>query len=381
MRNSSLLTCVAVFFAISLLYTVYNWHVKTDPNKCEHISGSSFKSGKHMPTIQKFISGLSAPVFKGDIFRERPDISRPRQISHVKDDTLNCTHWAVMTTIYSPSSAVQLLAADSTWCLVIAADTKTPKKEVYLSAIKHPVNVKFLTLEEQDALYPEISTLIPRAHFGRKNIGYLYAIHHGAKLIWDFDDDNLGVVNANILHENWKYLTVCSEYKYNLLNPYPYFVVNESYTWPRGIPLEDIRNKDIIPKLCQSSRPIKVGVVQSLANLQPDVDAIYRFTRDTPFNFGATTESHLPVVLPAGVYAPFNAQATLWMEPAFKYLALPISVHGRVSDIWRSYFTEFFLYRENMRLAFVPPYVTQYRNVHDILGDFNAENDIYQIDA
>ena len=26
---------------------------------------------------------------------------------------------------------------------------------------------------------------------GRKNIGYYYAITHGAKTIWDFDDDNM----------------------------------------------------------------------------------------------------------------------------------------------------------------------------------------------
>ena len=27
--------------------------------------------------------------------------------------------------------------------------------------------------------------------FGRKNIGYLYAIANGAAVIWDFDDDNI----------------------------------------------------------------------------------------------------------------------------------------------------------------------------------------------
>lgn len=31
---------------------------------------------------------------------------------------------------------------------------------------------------------------LPWNHFGRKNIGYLYAILHGANIIWDFDDDN-----------------------------------------------------------------------------------------------------------------------------------------------------------------------------------------------
>ena len=32
---------------------------------------------------------------------------------------------------------------------------------------------------------------LPWHSFGRKNIGYLYAIANGAKYIWDFDDDNI----------------------------------------------------------------------------------------------------------------------------------------------------------------------------------------------
>jgi hypothetical protein len=32
--------------------------------------------------------------------------------------------------------------------------------------------------------------LLPWQSFGRKNVGYLYAIARGAKVIWDFDDDN-----------------------------------------------------------------------------------------------------------------------------------------------------------------------------------------------
>ncbi len=32
---------------------------------------------------------------------------------------------------------------------------------------------------------------LPWNSFGRKNIGYLFAIAKGARVIWDFDDDNL----------------------------------------------------------------------------------------------------------------------------------------------------------------------------------------------
>ena len=32
---------------------------------------------------------------------------------------------------------------------------------------------------------------LPWNSFGRKNVGYLYAISQGAKVIFDFDDDNI----------------------------------------------------------------------------------------------------------------------------------------------------------------------------------------------
>ena len=42
--------------------------------------------------------------------------------------------------------------------------------------------VTFLTPADQEALPYRIAAQLPWNHFGRKNIGYLYAIHHGAKV-------------------------------------------------------------------------------------------------------------------------------------------------------------------------------------------------------
>ena len=53
-------------------------------------------------------------------------------------------------------------------------------------------------------------------------------------------------------------------------------------------------------------------------------------------------------------------------------------VHGRVTDIWRAYFTQRLLWDLGMRIAFSLPWVTQIRNVHNILGDFNSEVPLYQ---
>jgi len=42
-------------------------------------------------------------------------------------------------------------------------------------------------------------------------------------------------------------------------------------------------------KFSSVQRAIKFGVLQSLADIQPDVDAIYRLTKETPFVFKRPT--------------------------------------------------------------------------------------------
>jgi hypothetical protein len=47
-----------------------------------------------------------------------------------------------------------------------------------------------LTSDDQKRFGNEFVDSLPWNSFGRKNVGYLFAIAHGAKIIWDFDDDN-----------------------------------------------------------------------------------------------------------------------------------------------------------------------------------------------
>ena len=322
--------------------------------------------------------------FSGKVFRQS------KQIKHFNESILgfvdrqkqiSCERWAVVTTIYKASDSVRVVLQDPDWCLLIVADRKTPSEQEYLTdlgATDKDKSLLFLSPENQTKLFPLLSKVIPWNHIGRKNIGYMYAIKHGAKQIWDFDDDNKNLLPTNIIKTVMKYRTPCEDSSHMSFNPYPYFSVNETYTWPRGLPLQHIRENLTVPKLCTSTKKKTIGVIQSLANIEPDVDAIYRFTRQTPFNFGATPSSHLSVMVPLTSYTPFNSQASLWMKEAFLFLPLPISVNMRVTDIWRSYIAQYFFRQRSLHVAFVPPYIDQYRNAHDILTDFNDELDIYQ---
>ena len=95
-----------------------------------------------------------------------------------------CKNWAVTTTIFPPTTTVNQIAALPDWCLVIAGDKKTPK--VY--------NVSggavYLSPADQEKMNFKTHGLLRWNHFGRKNLGFLYAIQHGARWVYDTDDDN-----------------------------------------------------------------------------------------------------------------------------------------------------------------------------------------------
>ena len=326
---------------------------------------------------------FDVPLFSGEKIRlvDQIILDGDSSIGLVnKDKDTYCAKWAVVTTIYKASDSVRHVARDPIWCLVIVGDKNSPSKFEYMADIG-PVGGKtvlYLSPDDQERIFPLLSRVIPWNNMSRKNIGYMYAIKHGAEMIWDFDDDNMNMLPENIMDTMSKYRAPCEPFTFHIFNPYHYFSVNESYTWPRGQPLEHIRNPATVPKLCLFTFERSIGVIQSLANIEPDVDAIYRFTRNTPFNFGATPSSHTPVIVPPNAFSPFNAQATLWMKEAFLFLPLPMSVTYRVADIWRSYVAQYFFQQQALSLVFVPPYIDQHRNVHDYLKDFNDELDIYQ---
>ncbi|KAL3879495.1 hypothetical protein ACJMK2_031791 [Sinanodonta woodiana] len=380
-----------VILTFTLLFQTYNlikrfrYETCMTDEKVKSTCTTNLRIGNSAPNLDEGSENkLRYPkrtIFSGKPFRKIPsNLEVNNHVQFVHDNKRNCKYWAVVTTIFKPSESVRFIVENPNWCVVIVADKQTQSRDSYMSELEYKgEKVVFLEPGDHERLYPTISKALPWKHFGRKNIGYIYSIHHGAEYIWDFDDDNVGLINLTMLtaKTNFSYEIPCSGKSTTMINPYPYFGVSETYSWPRGFPLEEIRNPNVTPVLCKSKVPMTIGVIQSLANKQPDVDAIYRFTRDNPFDFKATLKSHQPLMIPRGSYTPFNAQATLWAKPAFLYISLPISVDGRVSDIWRSYFAEYFFHRDNITLIFSPPYVRQDRNPHNLLKDLDAENDLY----
>ena len=267
-------------------------------------------------------------------------------------------NWIVLTTINHPTKAVfefARIARNRNWGMVVVGDTKTP-------ADWRVDGVDFLSIEKQDELFPELSRMLPKKHYARKNLGYLYAMMHGASVIIESDDDNQPYESFGKNVE----IEVCG----HLISGAPWankhFSNHDVLIWPRGLPLDAIHEIGIRSELRSKKCPIK----QFLADVDPDVDAIYRLLHKKPFHFEKLKPD---IILGDYTYCPFNSQNTVIHHEAFELLYLPAYVSFRMTDIWRSFVAQRILWARGMSVSFHGPTVFQIRNIHNLMKDFDDE--------
>jgi hypothetical protein len=111
-------------------------------------------------------------------------------------------------------------------------------------------------------------------------------------------------------------------------------------------------------------------IQQGLANGSPDVDAVWRLILDHEVIFDEAPS----VLLPRGVWCPFNSQNTWWWPQAFPLLYLPSYCSFRMTDIWRSFVAQRCLWELGYELEFHHADVQQMRNEHDLMHDFEQES-------
>ena len=383
---SAVAVCVTLYLYSSGLLTPFSPALPTGRDDSASLSFAPSESA----TTGKLFTGKRVQKFPSELRSKSYHRQQPNTVSVHKPW---CERWAVMTTIFQPTEAVRRQVRLPGWCLVVVGDKKTPPEYEtgWIPGIGNKA-VVFLSEKEQKKMNSRFVEAIPWNHFGRKNIGYLYAITHGAEVIWDFDDDNLlkyfiegaapdgaPSLNAAVPSSPAVHVLLPQNHSHPTLNPYPYLGAMSQPSWPRGIPLADIKVSKCSNFTLEDIKvnTESIGVLQSLADYQPDLDAIYRITMPNPFFFKRTNETR-PLLVPRRVLTPYNAQATLHFKKSFWGLLLPITVHGRVSDIWRSYFAQRIFWQTNLQLGFLPrPLVVHQRNDHNNLGDLNGEQDLY----
>lgn len=267
----------------------------------------------------------------------------------------------VITSINPPTKAVTAFAELRDSSVIVVGDRKSPSSY-------QVENLDFIRSgDEREELF-EVSRFLPANHYSRKNIGYLWAMREGATVIIDTDDDNVPYDDYGF--PPFDLLTDSIPEDNGFINAYNFFA-NQSI-WPRGLPLRQIKRSDADTPLTQ--RSCDVGIWQGLADGDPDVDAIYRLTDDTPCTF----ERRDPLVLGRGTWSPFNSQNTAFKRKFFPLLYLPHTVTFRFTDILRGYVAQPILWSAGYELGFTHATVFQDRNPHDYLKDLVSEFPMYE---
>ncbi len=268
---------------------------------------------------------------------------------------------AVVTTISNPTRCMVKLAEklkQNNASLIVAGDKKSPD-------IFELDNAKFLSLDDQNRMQFRLSKILPVNHYCRKNLGYLDAIHSGAKCLYETDDDNAPLDRWKVrsLHVNAK-----TPQKQGWVNVFKYFT--DEFIWPRGFPLDCVQNCDTNSDLSGAEEArIEALIQQGLANNSPDVDATWRLLHDKRiiFNEGPS------IYLKPGAWCPFNSQSTWWWPEAYSLMYLPSFCSFRMTDIWRSFVAQRCLWELGRGLVFHSAEVWQDRNPHNLMSDFEAE--------
>ena len=145
--------------------------------------------------------------------------------------------YIVTTTIQKPTEATLKFASMNDWILVVVGDTKTPHEEY------KKINCIYLSPEDQERMYPDLSKSIGWKTIQRRNIGLVYAYHQGADVVATVDDDN-------IPYDSWgKNLSVGKQVEVDLFHSEnevfdPLSVTNHNWLWHRGYPVELIPTKN-----------------------------------------------------------------------------------------------------------------------------------------
>jgi len=266
----------------------------------------------------------------------------------------------VVTSVSAPNAVLSDLAAGSAEHgvrFLVIGDTRSP-------ADFELRGCEFHSVESQRASGLRYALLCPTRNYARKNIGYLMAVRDGARAIVETDDDNCP------REDFWKKRQRTAQGRLledtGWVNVYGYF--SDSGIWPRGLPL------DAVQKPLRAFEELPAGaadcpIQQGLADVNPDVDAVYRLVAKLPQSF----RSDRRLALGRGAWCPFNSQNTTWWADAFPLMYLPAHCSFRMTDIWRSFVAQRIAWENGWSILFHEPTVWQNRNEHNLMRDFEDE--------
>ena len=251
--------------------------------------------------------------------------------------------WIVITAFNPPfPSLINLLNIIEDWKIVAISNNN--KIDIKWKELNNSNKIIYLTLKEQMKLGYSILKFLSFNSYARKNIGYLYAIQHGAKEIFEINEDIvISDLNSFNLNFNKIYFGIRNDSK--MINPYIHF--GENHIWPRGFRLRDIGNQCYNKFYTLDSTHLKLTplIYQGIINGVPDIDSILQKTKISNYEYNFSFID--PLIYFPGYFIPINSKNTKYLYSLFPFLALPSTISEKISDILRGYILQYFAWRYN----------------------------------
>ena len=258
---------------------------------------------------------------------------------------INSKKWIIMVSFKPPQlPLIKSLYSLTSWKTIIIGCNKyydNQWKDLYFYNNK----IIYLSINNQKKLNYKINKYLDINSYARKNIGYLYAIHHGAKEIYEIDENIIisNLDNDNIFNNTKIFYGLRNDS--GMINPYTYF--DENHIWPRGFKLNDIGkgNNNKLYSINYSQLTLKPLIFQGLINGRPDLDSIFflsKIKKELKYDF--TLFDYNPILYFPGNYVPINSKNTKYLYDIFPFLVLPSTINNKISDIFRGYILQRFLW-------------------------------------
>lgn len=272
-----------------------------------------------------------------------------KEHKYFDDYNITSDKWIVMTVFNHPKNLIINLEKNiaNNWKIVVIGNVKTDDSK--WDIFKNSNNLIYLSLKDQNKLGYNILQYLGENSYNRKNIGYLFAIKHGAKEIYEIDEnlDIISTENYEFFDYNIKNSYICYgiENEQKMINPYVYF--GETNIWPRGFSIKNILNDYNKTFYYAHSSQVKLRplIYQGLINKIPDIDSIFLLSiGKIKDNLKIDFSKNFPLLYFPGNYVPINSKNTKYFYDIFPFLMLPITVNEYIADIIRGYIIERFVY-------------------------------------
>ncbi|GMI64759.1 STELLO1 [Hibiscus trionum] len=354
-------TIVAIFVLVSTVAAVFFLYSSTNTASLLCLQSQT----------QRAMDSMSLPHINWNSIKPIADKTSPYA-------NFRSEQWVVVSVSSYPSDALQKMVKIKGWQVLAIGNSRTPRDWSLKGAI-------FLSLDMQASLGFRVVDHLPYDSYVRKSVGYLFAIQHGAKKIFDVDDrgevidNDLGKhFDVELVGEGSRQESIL-QYSHDnpnrtIVNPYIHF--GQRSVWPRGLPLEnvgEIGHEEFYTEVFAGKQFIQQGISNGL----PDVDSVFYFTRKSGLEaFDIRFDEHAPkVALPQGMMVPLNSFNTIYHSSAFWALMLPVSVSTMASDVLRGYWGQRLLWEIGGYVAVYPPTVYQYDRIEAY--PFSDEKDLH----